>query len=44
MIAEGTPAPDFDLASDSGERVQLSSLRGRPVVIYFYPRDDSLGR
>ena len=41
MIAEGTPAPDFELASDSGERVRLSDLRGHPVVLYFYPRDDA---
>ena len=34
-------APDFELASDSGERVRLSDLRGKPVVLYFYPRDDT---
>jgi peroxiredoxin Q/BCP len=39
----GQPAPDFDLASDAGERVALSSLRGRPVVLYFYPKDDTPG-
>jgi thioredoxin-dependent peroxiredoxin len=43
VIAEGTPAPDFELASDSGERVRLSSLRGKPVVLYFYPKDDTPG-
>jgi peroxiredoxin Q/BCP len=43
MIAEGTQAPDFDLTGDSGKRVQLSSLRGRPVVLYFYPKDDTPG-
>jgi len=43
MIAEGAPAPDFELASDAGERVRLSDLRGRPVVLYFYPRDDTPG-
>ena len=43
MIEEGSPAPDFDLASDAGERVSLSSLRGKPVVLYFYPRDDTPG-
>jgi len=42
MIEEGKPAPDFELASDSGERVRLSSLRGSPVVLYFYPKDDSV--
>jgi thioredoxin-dependent peroxiredoxin len=41
MISEGTPAPDFELQSDSGETVKLSELRGRPVVLYFYPKDDS---
>jgi peroxiredoxin Q/BCP len=42
-VAEGAPAPDFELESDSGERVSLESLRGRPVVLYFYPRDDTPG-
>ena len=40
---EGAPAPDFELESDSGDRVRLSALRGRPVVLYFYPRDDTPG-
>ena len=43
MIEEGKPAPDFDLESDAGERVRLSSLRGSPVVLYFYPKDDTPG-
>ena len=43
MLAEGDPAPDFSLASDTGELVTLSSLRGRPVVLYFYPKDDTPG-
>ena len=43
MIEEGTVAPDFTLPSDSGESVTLSALRGRPVVLYFYPRDDTPG-
>ena len=43
MIGEGEPAPDFALTSDSGETVKLSDLRGRPVVLYFYPRDDTPG-
>jgi peroxiredoxin Q/BCP len=42
MVEEGKPAPDFELTSDTGEAVSLSSLRGRPVVLYFYPKDDSL--
>jgi thioredoxin-dependent peroxiredoxin len=43
MVEEGKPAPDFELTSDTGERVRLSSLRGSPVVLYFYPRDDTPG-
>ena len=43
MIEEGQPAPDFELSSDKGERVRLSSLRGKPVVLYFYPKDDTPG-
>ena len=43
MVAEGDPAPDFTLKSDSGEAFTLSSLRGRPVVLYFYPKDDTPG-
>jgi thioredoxin-dependent peroxiredoxin len=43
MIEEGSPAPDFELPSDSGETVKLSSLRGKPVVLYFYPKDDTPG-
>jgi len=39
VIEEGKPAPDFELQSDSGETVKLSNLRGRPVVLYFYPKD-----
>lgn len=42
-IEVGEPAPDFELESDAGERVSLASLRGRPVVVYFYPRDDTPG-
>jgi thioredoxin-dependent peroxiredoxin len=41
VIEGGTPAPDFELASDSGESVRLSDFRGSPVVLYFYPKDDS---
>jgi peroxiredoxin Q/BCP len=38
----GEPAPDFTLVSDRGDTVTLSSLQGSPVVLYFYPKDDSL--
>ena len=43
MIEEGTQAPDFELTTDRGERVKLSGLRGKPVVLYFYPKDDTPG-
>ena len=43
MVEEGTPAPDFELTSDSGEQVKLSDFRGKPVVLYFYPKDDTPG-
>ena len=43
FIEAGSPAPEFDLASDTGGRVRLSSLRGKPVVLYFYPKDDTPG-
>ncbi len=39
----GQPAPDFTLPADDGTSVTLSALRGRPVVVYFYPRDDTPG-
>lgn len=43
MVEEGKPAPDFALTSDAGETVRLSDFRGKPVVVYFYPRDDTPG-
>jgi peroxiredoxin Q/BCP len=43
MVEEGRPAPTFTLESDGGESVSLDSLRGRPVVLYFYPKDDTPG-
>jgi thioredoxin-dependent peroxiredoxin len=43
VIEEGKPAPDFELTSDTGETVKLSALRGKPVVLYFYPKDDTPG-
>jgi thioredoxin-dependent peroxiredoxin len=43
MVEEGGPAPDFELATDTGERIRLSGLRGRPVILYFYPEDDTPG-
>ena len=43
MVEEGKPAPDFTLTSDAGEEVTLSSFRGSPVILYFYPKDDTPG-
>jgi peroxiredoxin Q/BCP len=43
MVEQGSPAPDFELQSDTGETVRLSSLRGKPVVLYFYPKDHTSG-
>ena len=43
MIGQGDPAPDFTLESDAGEQVSLSDLRGKPVVLFFYPKDDTPG-
>ena len=42
-IAEGALAPSFSLTADDGTQVSLASLRGSPVVLYFYPRDDTPG-
>jgi thioredoxin-dependent peroxiredoxin len=39
----GTKAPDFTLAADDGTKVKLSAFRGQPVVLYFYPKDDTPG-
>ena len=43
MVSEGEAAPDFTLTSDAGEPVRLSDFRGKPVVLYFYPKDDTPG-
>jgi peroxiredoxin Q/BCP len=43
MPKVGEKAPDFELTSDAGKTVKLSALRGGPVVLYFYPRDDTSG-
>jgi peroxiredoxin Q/BCP len=43
VVDEGSQAPDFELKSDAGETVKLSQFRGRPVVLYFYPKDDTPG-
>ena len=43
MVEEGQPAPDFALTSDDGSTVRLADLQGKPVVLYFYPKDDTPG-
>lgn len=43
MLQEGTVAPDFTLPSDGGGEVTLSAFRGKKVVLYFYPKDDTPG-
>src|SRR5271163_3053135 len=42
-LAEGDFAPDFQLATDGGGRARLADLKGKPAVIYFYPKDDTSG-
>jgi peroxiredoxin Q/BCP len=43
MIESGQPAPDFELPDQDGNPVRLSELRGRRVVLYFYPKADTPG-
>ncbi len=43
MVAQGSSAPDFTLPDQDGHDVTLSELRGRPVVLYFYPKADTPG-
>jgi peroxiredoxin Q/BCP len=43
MLQEGTIAPDFTLAADGGGEVSLSDYRGKKVVLYFYPKDNTSG-
>ncbi|MEY4566385.1 MAG: putative peroxiredoxin bcp [Planctomycetota bacterium] len=42
-IEEGSKAPAFTLKADDGSKVKLSDLKGHPVVLYFYPKDDTPG-
>ena len=43
MLSDGDKAPDFKLPTDSGEALALAKLKGKPVVLYFYPKDDTSG-
>lgn len=42
-VEVGSPAPDFTMPTDGGGSVTLSALKGKPVVLYFYPKDDTSG-
>ena len=42
-LKAGDPAPDFDMPADGGGRVSLAGLKGKAVVLYFYPKDDTSG-
>jgi peroxiredoxin len=42
-LSVGNAAPDFDLAADGGARVRLADFKGRTLVLYFYPKDDTSG-
>ncbi len=43
MVNVGDQAPDFTLKNDAGEDITLSTLRGKPVILYWYPKDDTPG-
>jgi len=43
MLDAGDAAPDFELESDNGGIIHLNTLKGKPVVVYFYPKDDTSG-
>ena len=43
MPGEGDKAIDFELPTDEGQPLKLSKLKGKPVVLFFYPRDDTSG-
>ena len=43
MVQDGDKAPDFELPTDGGEALELSRLKGKPFVLYFYPKDDTSG-
>jgi thioredoxin-dependent peroxiredoxin len=43
LLAPGSPAPDIEAVAHNGQTVKLSGFKGRPVVVYFYPKDDTTG-
>ena len=43
MVQDGDKAPEFELPTDAGQTIKLSRLNGKPVVLYFYPKDDTSG-
>ena len=43
MLQDGDKAPEFALPADGGETIKLSALKGKPAVLYFYPKDDTSG-
>lgn len=43
MLKIGDKAPDFSLISDEGQKVSLKDLKGKKVILYFYPKDDTSG-
>lgn len=43
LLAAGSPAPDFTAEAHDGATIQMSKLEGKPVVLYFYPKDDTPG-
>ncbi|MBO6837630.1 MAG: thioredoxin-dependent thiol peroxidase [Alphaproteobacteria bacterium] len=42
-LSEGDTAPDFTMPTDGGGTIRLSDLKGKPVILYFYPKDDTPG-
>lgn len=43
MVEVGKKAPQFSLLTDGGDEVSLADYAGKPVVLYFYPKDDTPG-
>lgn len=43
MLKPGMKAPDFSLLNDEGQKISLKDLKGKKVVLYFYPKDDTSG-